>query len=254
MAWNPDVYNNFKEQRYEPFYDLLSLVKQRPDLKVIDLGCGTGELTRKLTDHLPGARVLGIDSSAEMLRDAGAFSNENLSFECIGIKEKMQTSEKYDLIFSNAALQWIDEHETLFPDIISCLRPGGQLLVQVPSNHEHFTHRTLKKLASEAPFQTAFKGWSRGVSVLSIDHYSRILFENGGKEMTVYEKVYPHVLKDANAIYDWTSGTAMLPYVEKLEGSLSADFIKEYRRRLQEEYPQQPVFYPFKRTLLSGIF
>ncbi|SHG30763.1 methyltransferase domain-containing protein [Pedobacter caeni] len=254
MAWNPDVYNSFKEQRYEPFYDLLSLVKQRPDLKVIDLGCGTGELTRKLTDHLPGARVLGIDSSAEMLRDSGVFSNENLSFECIGIKEKIQTSEKYDLIFSNAALQWIDGHETLFPDLISCLRPGGQLLVQVPSNHEHFTHRTLKKLASEAPFRTAFKGWLRGVSVLSIDHYSQILFENGGKEMTVYEKVYPHVLKDANAIYDWTSGTAMLPYVERLEDSLRTDFIKEYRRRLQEEYPQQPVFYPFKRTILSGIF
>ncbi|MNY59567.1 Trans-aconitate 2-methyltransferase [compost metagenome] len=72
--------------------------------------------------------------------------------------------------------------------------------------------------------------------------------------MTVYEKIYPHILKDANAIYDWTSGTAMIPYVERLEGSLKDDFINEYKRKLQEEYPQQPVFYPFKRTIMSGIF
>lgn len=254
MAWNPDIYNAFKEQRFEPFYDLLSLIKVKPGLKVIDLGCGTGELTCKLSNHLEEATVLGIDSSAEMLRDAGTYSREGLSFEQVNIEEKVRSGEQYDLIFSNAALQWIDHHQELFPEIISMIRKGGQLAVQVPSNHEHFTHRTLKKIASEEPFKTAFKGWQRGVSVLSIDDYSRIFFDNGCLEMTVYEKIYPHILKDANAIYDWTSGTAMIPYVERLEGSLKEDFIKEYKGRLQEEYPQQPVFYPFKRTIMSGIF
>ena len=254
MAWNPDIYNTFKEQRYEPFYDLLALVKVRLDLEVIDLGCGTGELTGKLSDHLPGARVLGIDASAEMLRDAGTLSRENLRFEQSDIETQLQNPEKYDLIFSNAALQWIDGHQKLFPEIISSLKKGGQLVVQVPSNHEHFTHRTLKQMAAEEPFKSAFNGWSRGVSVLSIENYSRILFDNGAREITVYEKIYPHILTDAMAIYHWTSGTAMIPYVGKLEESLKADFIKEYQQRLLKEYPQQPVFYPFKRILMSGIF
>ncbi|RQO74319.1 trans-aconitate methyltransferase [Pedobacter sp. KBW06] len=254
MAWNPDIYNTFKEQRYQPFYDLLSLVKVRPDLKVIDLGCGTGELTRKLSDQLPGAEVLGIDASAEMLRDAGTFSRKNLSFEQSEIEAHLQSGATYDLIFSNAALQWIDGHQQLFPEIIASLKEGGQLAVQVPSNHEHFTHRTLRSIAAEEPFKTAFDGWLRGLSVLSIENYSRILFDNGAREITVYEKIYPHILKDAMAIYDWTSGTAMIPYVERLEGGLKEDFIKEYQKRLLKEYPRQPVFYPFKRILMSGIF
>lgn len=254
MAWNPDIYNTFKEQRYQPFYDLLSLIKVKPDLKVIDLGCGTGELTRKLSDYLPGAEVLGIDASAEMLRDASTFSRKNLSFEQSEIEAHLQNGEKYDLIFSNAALQWIDGHPQLLPEIISSLKKGGQLAVQVPSNHEHFTHRTLRDIAAEEPFKSAFDGWQRGLSVLSIESYSRILFDNAAQEITVYEKIYPHVLKDAMAIYDWTSGTAMIPYVERLEGDLKEDFIKEYQKRLLKEYPQQPVFYPFKRIIMSGIF
>lgn len=254
MAWNPDIYNTFKEQRYQPFYDLLSLIKVKPDLKVIDLGCGTGELTRKLSDQLPGAEVLGIDASAEMLRDAGTFSRKNLSFEQSEIEAHLQSGATYDLIFSNAALQWIEGHQQLFPEIISSLKEGGQVAVQVPSNHEHFTHRTLRSIAAEEPFKTAFDGWLRGLSVLSIENYSRILFDNGAREITVYEKIYPHILKDAMAIYDWTSGTAMIPYVERLQGGLKEDFIKEYQKRLLKEYPRQPVFYPFKRILMSGIF
>lgn len=254
MAWNPSVYNKFKEERYAPFYDLQSLIKIKPDLTVIDLGCGTGELTGKLANQLPNADVLGIDSSAEMLEASHAYVAKNVHFQQTDIASKIQEAEKYDLVFSNAALQWLDDHENLFASIIKLLKPGGQLAVQVPSNHDHFTHTTLRELAATEPYQTALGGWSRLSSVLTIDKYSQLLFDNGCKEITVFEKVYPHVLKDAAAIYDWISGTAILRYLEKLPENVRESFTTAYKNKLQAQYPGSPVFYPFKRILLSGVF
>lgn len=254
MAWNPGTYNKFKEERYAPFYDLLKLINKRENLKVIDLGCGTGELSLKLQQELPGSKVLGIDASKEMLQEAATYENENLHFEQLDIKSKIESGEQYDLIFSNAALQWLDQHEQLWPDIMAMLKPGGQLLVQIPSNHDHFTHQTLKEIARENPFKAALKGWERSTAVLDIGAYAQLLFKNGAKEMTIYEKVYPHILADANAIFEWTSGTAMIPYLEHLPEELKLPFANEYKNRLQQQYPEKPVFYPFKRILMSGLF
>src|SRR4051812_2114070 len=106
MAWNPGVYNQFKKERYAAFDDLLKLVTVKPGLSVIDLGCGTGELTRRLTDHLPGSKVLGIDASAEMLKEADAFATKNLVFAQHTIEDVLNQGKKWDLVFSNAAIQW----------------------------------------------------------------------------------------------------------------------------------------------------
>jgi len=254
MAWNPDVYNKFKQERFGPFYDLIKLVKVKSDLKVIDLGCGTGELTRKLGDALPGTKVLGIDSSREMLNDAAAFENEQVSFLKRSIEEQLNSDDRWDLIFSNAAIQWLDNHKTLFPRIISRLNPGGQLVIQVPSNHHHFTHTSLISIASTKPFADAFKGYTRNSPVLSIENYAELFFQHGGSEITVFEKIYPHVLKDANALFDWVSGTAMIPYVERLPSAIRQEFIKAYQEKLNHEFKGSPVFYPFKRTIMAATF
>lgn len=254
LAWNPQVYNKFKEERYAPFFDLQSLVKVKPNLKVIDLGCGTGELTAKLAAQLPDATVLGIDSSAEMLEDAKAYSGGNLSFEHIGITEKISQEEKYDLIFSNAALQWLDDHNTLMENIIKRINPGGQLLVQVPASHKLFTHVSLNEIASTAPFNIHLKGYVRKQPVLDIDEYAQIMFDHGFKELVVYEKIYPHILKDEQAVFDWVSGTALLRFLERLPEELKEDFIQAFRQKLQEKYNSSPVFYPFKRIIMSAVF
>ncbi|MBC8986845.1 methyltransferase domain-containing protein [Pedobacter sp. N36a] len=189
-----------------------------------------------------------------MLKEALAYENENLHFDQLDIKDKIQSGEKYDLIFSNAALQWLDQQEQLWPEMITMLNPGGKLLVQIPSNHDHFTLQTLRGIARENPFKAALKGWERGTAVLDIGADAQLLFKNGAKEMTIYEKVYPHILADANAIFEWTSGTAMIPYLEHLPEDFKLQFANEYKNRLQQQYPEKPVFYPFKRTLMSGVF
>ncbi|REC59206.1 trans-aconitate methyltransferase [Chryseobacterium pennae] len=254
MAWNPEIYDQFKEERSAPFFNLLKLVESRRGISVIDLGCGTGELTSKLLDYLEDSKVLGIDSSEEMLEKAAQFKTSRLNFEKRSIEEQLHLGDTYDLIISNAAIQWCSNHKELFPRIISKIKEGGQLAVQIPSNHEYVVHQLLRKIAGAEPYKSAYDGWEREYTVLSIEDYARILFNNKGREITVYEKVFPHVLENAEAVFTWASGTAMLPYIERLPDEMKEQFKNDYKQQLQNTFPESPVFYPFKRTFISAKF
>ena len=254
MAWNPDTYNKFKSERFTPFYELLALLKVKADLQVIDLGCGTGELTRKLADALPTSTVLGIDSSREMLNDSTEFKNDQLNFEKRSIEEQVDMNSRWDVVFSNAAIQWVADHETLLPKIISTIKPNGQLLIQMPDQQQNISNILLNQLADQDPFETILKGWKRSSPVLPIDDYARILFENGAKSMNVFEKIYPLVLQNSDALFDWVSGTALIPYAEKLEGQDKQHFIERYKKLLNNHFQKTPVFYPFKRILIEAGF
>jgi trans-aconitate 2-methyltransferase len=254
MAWDPNVYNKFKSARFAPFNDLIKLATIKSNLKVIDLGCGTGELTRKLADILPNSNVLGIDSSLEMLNDSLAFERKQVKFIQRSIEEQMNGNQKWDLIFSNAALQWVENHQSLFPKIISCLEPDGQLLVQIPNQPCNLTNQLLKELEEEEPFKTHFKAQVRPSPVLSMDEYATLFFENGSKSMVIYEKVYPLVLENSIALYDWVSGTALLPYISQLNETLKTSFIDRYQNKLLNRFPGSPIFYPFKRIIMEASF
>jgi trans-aconitate 2-methyltransferase len=254
MSWNPVIYNQFKSERSAPFLDLLALLRVRPGLEVVDLGCGTGELTAKLAETLPDSMVLGVDSSPEMLEKSVPANKSTLRFECISIEEQLKKSQQWDVVFSNAALQWIADHETLFPQIISHIRSGGQLLVQMPDQPNNITNRLLAQLAEQPRYAEVYHGWNRASHVLEMDRYAEILFENGSKSMQVFEKVYPLILKDVDALVTWVSGTALLPYLERLPESLKSSFLEDYRALLSKHFPKTPVFYGFKRILMEATF
>ncbi|MDZ4279134.1 MAG: methyltransferase domain-containing protein, partial [Dehalococcoidia bacterium] len=244
MPWDPDRYEQFKIERAAPFEDLLRLVRVRDGLRAIDLGCGTGELTRRLADALPDSDVLGVDSSPEMLSRAAEQARPGLRFERRAIEE---IAGEWDLIFSNAALQWVDGHASLMPRLLSLLRPEGQLVVQVPSNFAHPSHTMMVELAREERFREALDGWTREWPVLAIDEYAELLFACRTTAITVFEKIYPHVLADAGALADWMSGTALVPYFERLPEELREPFMERYRERLRARYPSRPVFHGFRR-------
>ena len=163
MPWDPKQYHKFQAERAAPFFDLLALIERRPDLKVVDLGCGTGELTRQLADALPNSDVTGLDSSSQMLEKAKAHAGANLRFEQ---GDQAQLTGEWDLIFSNAALHWSDNHLELIPSLYEKLRPGGQIAVQVPSNFNHISHQLYRETASEEPFRTVLNGFQREAPVL----------------------------------------------------------------------------------------
>jgi trans-aconitate 2-methyltransferase len=249
MPWNPERYHQFESERFAPFEDLFSLVKIRPTMRVVDLGCGTGELTCRLADSLSESNVLGIDSSAQMLARAREREREGVRFEQRSIEE---IEGAWDLVFSHAAIQWVDDHRSLIPRLLSLVTPGGQLAVQLPSNHAHPTHTLITEIAWEEPFRQALYGWYRVSPVLSINEYAELLHWSGAKGITVFEKVYPSLLENSDALADWTSGTALVPYFERLPENLHEPFMARYRERLRAVFPNAPVFYPFRRTLFAA--
>jgi trans-aconitate 2-methyltransferase len=249
MPWDPDRYHRFSSERAAPFDDLLALIRVREGMRVVDLGAGTGELTARLGEALPGSEVLGIDTSPEMLARARALERPGLRFE---IGDLRSAGGAWDLVFSHAAIQWVPDHRRLVPHLVEMVRPGGQLAVQLPSNHTHISHRLIAATAGEEPFRTALDGWTRQSPVLSIEAYANLLYESGAAEITVFEKVYPHLLADADAVADWTSGTALVPYMERLPEDLHGAFMARYREQLCAAMPGSPVFYGFRRTLFAG--
>ena len=254
MPWNPDTYDLFKEKRSQPFYDLVRLIEPKDKLSIIDLGCGTGELTTELADILPGSHVIGIDSSEEMLGKSRRFEKENVRFELRSIEDQLNLDEKFDLVFSNAAIQWVHDHRTLIPRIVSIINPAGQLVVQLPSQHHNVTNKLLDQLAQEAPFSLQLKSWVRTSPVLETDEYAHLLFENGGSNIQVMEKIYPIIVDDSDSLFEWVSGTALIPYLDRLDQSGKQEFTNRYKKLLSSHFNTQPVFYSFKRIIMSATF
>ncbi|HVY75190.1 MAG TPA: methyltransferase domain-containing protein [Puia sp.] len=252
MPWNPDQYNRFKEDRYKPFYDLISHIADKPDMDIVDLGCGTGELTQVLADRFSASSVLGIDNSPEMLSKAK--NDGRVSFQLKSIEDQLQEPETWDLILANASLQWTDDHPTLFNRLIGKLNNDGQLAVQMPSQTENLLNRILLGLVQETPYREALHGWVRHSPVLTLDEYTNILFSNGGRDLAIYQKVYPIVAQSPDELYAFIAGSALIPYMEHLDPSMQKELESEFRRRIAKEFPNHPAVYAFKRLVLYARF
>lgn len=250
MPWDPDLYLAFQKERFAPFEDLLPVIRVRSGLAVVDLGCGTGELTLRLADHLPGSDVLGIDTSEPMLEKAAALQRPGLRFERGDLR---RLDGEWDLVFSHAAIHWVDDHRALIPALLAHVKPGGQLALQFPSNHHHAAHRAVVETAGEEPFKTALEGWNRISPVLPMASYAVILYEEGVTDMRIFEKIYPHIMENADALAKWLSGTTLVPYLDRLDDVYREFFLQAMRRKLRALWPTGPVFYPFRRILLSAV-
>lgn len=252
MPWDPDIYNKFKEKRYEPFYDLISHIDAKPDMHILDLGCGTGELTKIIADRFQAARVTGIDTSAEML--AKAPQQENIIFAQRSVEAQLQLPDQWDIIAANASLQWVNDHPDLFPKIIAKLLPEGQIAVQMPSQKENLLNQILYELVHEAPYYAVLQGSIRHSPVLSLDDYTGLIFSNGAKEAIVYQKVYPIIAQSVETLYEFISGSALVPYMEKLQGPLRSAFTKAFKARIAAHFTSAPMVYAFKRVIIVARF
>jgi trans-aconitate 2-methyltransferase len=253
-TWNPIQYERFKREREHPFVDLLALIRPAPSMRVIDLGCGTGHLTRMLHDGLRAAETVGLDRSARMLDAAreAEWPDSRLRFE-LGTIESFAARDEYDLIFSNAALHWIEDHESLLARLTAGLKAGGQLAFQVPAMHHHPSHTVADALTDVEPFRSALDGWRRPQPVLRPEDYARLLFQLGFREPRVQLVIYPHVLTGPEDVIEWMKGTLLTEYEKRLSADRFTEFLDAYRDRvLAELAPERPYFFPFKRILCWG--
>jgi trans-aconitate 2-methyltransferase len=253
--WDPKQYELFRNERSLPCFDLLDECAKRFEAakkipaRVIDLGCGTGELTKILHERLSAGSTLGIDSSAEMLAKAPQ-NISNLKFEQ-GDISAFTAENTYDLIFSNAALQWVDDHETLFAKLARALTPGGQLAIQMPSNHDHISHVVAAEVAQRPHFSKALEGYVRHAPVMPIEDYASLIEKLGLVDQRVHLHVYAHHLESRAGMVDWVKGTMLTDYSRRLSPSDYEAFLAEYTESLFARVPDaRPFFYPFKRVLI----
>jgi trans-aconitate 2-methyltransferase len=249
-AWNPSQYERFKQERRQPFDDLLASVQARPKMRVVDLGSGTGELTRALHDRLRGANTVGLERSPAMLQASQRFAAHGLSFERADIAE-FRADGTYDLVFSNAALQWVSDHPGLFAHLTHALAPTGQLAVQMPANSDHPSQTVAAALAREAPFADALGNFVQESPVLAPERYAELLYRLGFEKQHVRLQVYGHTLASGADVVEWVRGTSLLPYQERLNAPLFEAFLERYRSELSVHVDfDQPYFFAFKRILI----
>ena len=253
-VWNPSQYGKFEREREQPFYDLMALVQPAPGMRVVDLGCGTGKLTRELHMQLHARETIGIDRSPRMLDKAGdTAAVAGLRFEIGDIESFPGGTADYDLVFSNAALHWIEDHDTLFARLAAALAPHGQLAVQMPAMHDEISHLVAADLFATQPYRSASGGWVKPQPVLSAGAYARLMFRLGFRDPVVRLIVYPHVLSASGDVVEWVKGTLLAEYSRHLPADLFEQFLADYRERLLAELgDERPYLFPFKRILLWG--
>jgi trans-aconitate 2-methyltransferase len=251
--WDPGQLRRFAVERERPFWDLLARVRAVDPSYVVDLGCGSGELTGALAGRWPRAEVTGVDSSPEMLAEAATRGTGRLGFVEADLRE-WRPDRPVDVLVSNATLQWVPGHLDLLPDLAGWLAPAGWLAVQVPDNFTEPSHRLLYELRSEPRWRERLgEGADRRAAVRPPQTYLERL-AGLGMVADVWSTTYFHLLAGEDAVLEWTSGSALRPVLSVLDEAEAAEFRASYAERLRQAYPSAPygTVFPFRRTFMVG--
>jgi trans-aconitate 2-methyltransferase len=244
-TWDPSQYHRFAAERRRPFDDLLGLLQPVPGGTVVDLGCGTGELTAELHRRLGAAQTVGVDSSTAMLERAASQSAGGLRFEHGDLAGRAPV-EPVDVVFANASLHWVPDHPALLASLVAGLAPSGQIAFQVPANHDHPAHTVAAELGAELGLAPV----GAGASVLAPETYATVLHDLGLSTQHVRLQVYGFELPTASDVVEWTKGTLLTGYRAQLDDDAYDRFESDYRQRLHDRLGERrPYFYAFKRIL-----
>jgi trans-aconitate 2-methyltransferase len=246
--WDPGQYARFERERAQPFFDLVARLPEGPVRRALDLGCGSGELTRSLADRWPEASITGVDSSESMLERAAAGAVHPRVRFVRGDLREWRPDAPLDRLVSNAALQWVDDHAALLARFVGWLEPGGALAVQMPNNDAEPTHRILAELWRDPRFAARLGDAPPARRVQPPAWYGERLLALGC-EVDVWETVYLHRLPGADDVVEWVKGTALRPVLSRLDGPLLDEFLARYRERIRAAYPSGPhgTWFPFPR-------
>lgn len=248
MRWDPVQYSRFGSERGRPFFDLVGQVDATDPRRVVDLGCGPGDLTATLAQRWPGAEVLGVDSSSEMIATAAGRAGGNLGF-VLGAAEKFSAAG-VDVLVSNALLQWVPTHRELLRRWADELEPGGWLAFQVPDNFGAPSHLLLREVAESPRWRGLLGGTHRNADRVAAPADYLELLLGAGLRASVWCTEYQHLLPGPDPVLEWVRGTALRPLLGLLSDADAAEFETEYGARLRAVYPRHEygTVLPFRRT------
>lgn len=254
MVWDPQQYLAFAAPRLQPAVDLLSRVPLDQPGTVVDLGCGPGNVTPLLRQRWPNAQLLGLDNSDEMLSRARD-SVPDATFEKTDIT-KWQPGKKFDVIYSNAALQWVAGHDRLFSNIAAHVAPGGVLAVQMPRNFEAPSHSLMLDVIREGPWRELLEPIWVGVPTQAPAYYYNLL-DPLTTGLHIWETEYLQVLEGENPVAEYTKGTWLTRFLNPLEEPWRSEFETIYRDRIATAYPPErngKTLFPFRRLFILASF
>ncbi len=258
MAWNPEQYLKFADQRSRPAADLVARVPLAAPRTIVDLGCGAGNVTRLLAQRWPEAAITGVDLSAAMLAQARASSDPALriDWQQADIERWAPTRDAPELLFSNAALHWQDDHAMLFPRLFSGLGEGAVMAVQMPDNFAAPSHRALAETVLSPRWRAQLGALLRPDPVAAGEAYFRWLAPYAAN-IDLWTTEYLHVLAvkpgGEHPVVAWMRGTALTPYLPRLDSAAQRDFVADLERRVAPAYPalgDDRVLFAFRRRFI----
>lgn len=253
MNWDPRQYLKFADLRLRPALDLLARIPHEAPGRVYDLGCGAGNVTRRLAAKWPDAKITGLDSSPEMLAEAQRKAPE-IDWRQADLA-RWRAEDKPDVLFSNALFQWIKGHKTIFPALFAGLGEGGVLAVQMPRNQQEATHSRLLAVAKQGPWAERLQGLDDLFEIHPPEFYHDLFRAAGARHVDIWECVYQQALSGDDPVLEWIKGTALRPYLARLQDAPDAlqAFLDELAAGLRASYPKRSdgvTLLPFRRLFM----
>lgn len=257
--WQPDIYLQFQRERTQPSIDLAQRVELSSPQRVIDIGCGPGNSTQVLHSRWPQAHIIGLDSSQAMIAEAqAAFPQESypqLSWIHQDASDSLTHLGSFDLVFSNAAIQWIPNQELLLPRLFDLLNPGGVLAVQVPCTLLMPIRIQLAQLAASPTWKTHFTNMASNHSIHTADFYYNTLSALT-PQIDLWVTDYYHLMPSPASLVAWYTSTGLRPYLDCLEDeTIRTAFLQDFESALTKVYPPQPngtILFPFNRIFFMA--
>jgi len=253
VRWDPRQYGRYADERSRPFWELVARVHADEPGRVVDLGCGPGELTAALTERWTTASVVGVDSSPDMVAAAASYGGPRVRFEQ-GDVETWRPDGGVDVVIANAVFHWVPGHVDLLPRFAAWLTDGGWLAFQVPDNFAEPSHTLLRSLCSSTTWRQHVGDAAEAASVERPERYFQALHA-AGFAGDVWQTTYLHVLRGDDPVLEWVKGTTLRPVLTRLtDDAERARFLDEYAALLREAYPQMDgiTVFPFRRTFAVG--
>lgn len=250
-TWSAGQYLKFSEERTRPCHDLAARISVSPVRRAIDLGCGPGNSTEVLAGMWLDAELTGLDNSSNMIEDARRRHPDWRWIAADIVDWAVGNREQFDVVFTNAALQWVPNHDIVYPRLLERVAPGGALAIQVPGHMNDAAHRIMRELAEAPQWKHHFpQGRVREWQAHDLDFYYEVLAPHATR-LDLWETYYLHVLPNVEAVVEWYRGTALRSFLDVLTSAEDRDrFAADYLERLRPEYTPRPgggVLFPFRR-------